>query len=356
MTAEADVSSKTVEPSPPQAAGLGEQSRLGTASGATHPAAKVSMVCANFKNAEAFEQVLLDWFEFLGGRPGEVVVVDGGSDRRTHELYFDLLGRGLIDKLQLIRPEHEDNSRETCFIQETQVAAFASKPYLLFWKSDTLPFRRGHDGWLAEALERIERDDTFAVGGSFNIPSKHHDAWPGHYFADRCSENFSLMKRERFIGAVEEFAGAFVGAGFRGVNPGEATGQQRYLVEVAFEQYMRRHGLYTLCRVEDETWTVYHTNAAGERLVGLREKYRRREDVARYFNAGECVALHGGSYYGRRRSVVAEARAAIGRWRRIALHRLTGRPTGLPESRYRQEGVRAEVSVPAERSSGGVMS
>lgn len=280
------------------------------------PQSAVSMVCANFRNPEAFEAVLLDWFEFLGGRPGEVVVVDGGSDRATHAIYFDLLGRGMIDKLQLIRPDHPDNSRETCFIQEAQAGAFASKPYLLFWKSDTLPFRRGHDDWLSEAMSHLERPDTFAFGGSFNIPSKHHDAFPGYFFSDKCSENFALMKRERFMAAIEEIGGGYVAAGFRGINPASDTGQSRYLVEVAFERYMKSHGLFTLARVEDASWTVFHTNAAGRRLMELREKYRRREDVERYMNAARPVKQHGGCYYGREREYLKEARVALGRWRR----------------------------------------
>lgn len=291
------------------------------------------MVCANFKNAEAFEKVLLDWFEFLGDRPGEVVVVDGGSDRNTHEMYFDLLGRGLIDKLQLIRPDHSDNSRETCFIQEHMAPTFASKEYLLFWKSDTLPYRKGHDNWLAEALGHLEREDTFAVGGSWNIPSKHHEAWPGYYFSHKCSENFSLMKRESFIQAMEEYCGAYIASGFRGVNPASVTGQQRYLIEVAFEKYIERHGKYTLTKVEDETWSVFHTNAAGQALADLREKYRKRVDVTKYFNSGTNIALNGGSFYDRKPDRVKEARVALGRWKRVAVSKLTGRPSGLPERR-----------------------
>ena len=149
-------------------------------SASSHPAEQVSMVCANFGNAEAFEPVLSDWVAFLGHRPGEIVVVDGGSDERTHDLYWSMFKRRLIDKLQVIRREHGDNSRETCFIQEHTAAAIASKPYVLFFKSDTLPYRDGHEEWLAQAMQFLDRDDTFAVGGSFNIPSRHHDApFPG---------------------------------------------------------------------------------------------------------------------------------------------------------------------------------
>lgn len=296
----------------------------------------VSMLCANFRNAEAFEPVLLDWFEFVGGRPGEVVVMDGGSDRRTHQLYFDMLDKGLIDKLQLIRPDHPDNNKETCYIQEIHVGQFASKPYLLFWKSDTLPYRRGHEGWLVDAIRWLDRPDTFAVGGSFNVPARHHDAWRDDeraqwYFSDQCSVNFCLMKRDSFVAATEEYAGEFIRSGFRSENPGKGTGYERYIIERSFELYMRRHGMFTLTRVEDDSWTVFHTNAVGERLVELREKYLKRVDVRRYMNAGNVVPLHGGCFYGKHHDRIAEARVALGRWKRIAISKLTGKPTGLPE-------------------------
>jgi hypothetical protein len=51
---------------------------------------QVSMVSANFGNASVFESVLADWVQFLGGRPREVVIVDGGSKPETHDLYWKL--------------------------------------------------------------------------------------------------------------------------------------------------------------------------------------------------------------------------------------------------------------------------
>jgi hypothetical protein len=317
------------------------------------------MLCANFRNSEAFEAVMLDWFEFLGERPGEVVIMDGGSDRKTHEIYFDLLGQGLIDKLQLIRPDHPDNNKETCYIQEIYVGQFASKPYLLFWKSDTLPYRRGSDGWLVDAIRWLERDDTFAIGGSYNVPARHHDAWTDDtggewFFSDQCSVNFCLMKRESFVAATEEYAGEFIRSGFRTENPGKGTGYERYIIETSFERYMRRHNKFVLSRVEDDHWSVFHTNAAGQRLAELREKYRKRIDVRRYFNAGNIVPLNGGSFYGKDHDRIAEARVALGRWKRLALNKLTGRPTGLPqrtwEDRFGKHGsdrARGAFSSPA---------
>ncbi len=247
---------------------------------------EISMVAANFGNGLVYKDILLDWFRFLGGKPGEVVVVDGGSDVSTQKTYWELYQEGLIDKLQFIQPNHQDNSKDTCYIQEYTAGAIASKPYLLCFKIDTLPYREGHNNWLEKSISYLERDDVFAVGGSFNLPSKHHDAWPGWYFSHKCSLNFVLMKRNTFMAAVNEFADYYITAGFKGENPAEATGQGRFLVEVAFEQYIQRNKLYTLCKVEDPTWTVFHTNTYEERLKKTRDKYLARKDIKRFMNAG----------------------------------------------------------------------
>ncbi len=250
----------------------------------------VSLVTNNFGDALVFADILLDWFRFLGGKPGEVVVVDCGSDRETQTIYWNLFKEGLIDKLQLIQSNHEDNygGIESGYKKEYTAGAIASKPYLLWFHVDTLPYREGHDNWLEESISYLERDDVFAVGGAFNLPSKHHDAWPGWYFSDKCSLNFALMKRSTFMKATHEFAGPYIMAGFKGENPAEVMvpGKARYLFEVAFEEYIQRNKMYTLCKVEEPTWTVFHTNTHEERLKKTREKYLARKDIERFMNAG----------------------------------------------------------------------
>jgi hypothetical protein len=100
-----------------------------------------------------------------------------------------------------------------------------------------------------------------------------------------------------FIKAMEEFAGEYISSGFRGDNPVGPVGG-RYLIEVAFERYIAKHQKYTLTRVEDATWTVFHTNVQGKKLVEVREKYLARIDVGKYMNARIYNRVWGGSYYG----------------------------------------------------------
>jgi hypothetical protein len=247
---------------------------------------EVSLVARNFGDGLVFEDVLHDWFRFLGGKPGEVVVVDSGSNAETQAAYWKLFQEGLIDKLQLIQPNHEENNHNRGYIQIYTAGSIASKSYLLWFNIDTLPYREGYDNWLEESIDYLERDDVFAIGGSFNLPSKHHDAWPGWYFSHKCSLNFALMKRSTFMAAMHEYAGDYISSGFLGENPAAATDQSRYLLEVALEQYIQRHNVYTLCKVEDSNWTIFHTNTHEEHLKKIREKYMARQDIERYMNAG----------------------------------------------------------------------
>jgi len=260
---------------------------------------QISLTAANFGNAELFEQVFDDWIRFLGGRPGEIVVVDGGSSPQLHDTYWRMFKERKIDKLQVIHSDHPENDKNKCFFQEHAAGAIANKPYLLFFKSDTLPYRQGHDNWLPEAVGYLERPDTFAVGGSYNIPSKHHDAWPGWYFSHKCSLNFLLLKRDNFSRALEEFAGEFVASGFRTTNPLTGIADTRYVMETSLETFMRNHKMFTLARIEDPTWTIFHTNMTGPKLEKVREDYYARRDIAKFMNAGNINRIYGGSYYGR---------------------------------------------------------
>jgi hypothetical protein len=273
---------------------------------------QVALITANFGDGVVLADVLSDWFKFLGGRPGQVVLLDNGSDAATRQATWQCFEQGLIDKLLMVHPKHGDTGKERAHIAEHTAPAIATKPYLLFVKIDTLPFREGHDQWLAEAIAMLDREDTFAVGGSFNVPSEHHPAEAGWYFSHKCSENFALMKREKFIAAIEEFAGAYISSGYRSPNPAAQTGQDRFLIEVAWERYIEKHQVYTLVRREDPSWTVFHTNVHNQQLAQVRQDYLQHKNVQPYMNAGRINRVHSGCYYGMERYRWDEFRWAVG--------------------------------------------
>jgi hypothetical protein len=119
------------------------------------------------------------------------------------------------------------------------------------------------------------------------------------------------MKRSSFMNAMEEFAGEFIRSGYdRSKNPIGPEGNKRYVVETAFERYMAKHNKFTLVKVEDPTWTVFHTNASDKKLMDVREKYLKRIDVDRYMNAQRHNRVWNGCYYGK-----PPARWANFKWR-----------------------------------------
>lgn len=247
---------------------------------------QISLVTANFGEGIVFADIIQDWFNFLGGKPGEVVVVDCGSSSETQAIYWQLFQDGIIDKLQMIHPDSEDFGKDKGYIKEYTAGAIASKPYILTFKTDTLPYCKGQENWLKEAVSYLDREEVFAVSGSWNLPSKHSDAWEGWYYSKKCSYNFSLMKRETFMAAAHEFANDFILSGFKGYNPAAATGQDRYFIEVAFERYIEKHNLFTLCKIEGANWTVFHTNTHDVRLMETRQKYLARQGIKKFINLG----------------------------------------------------------------------
>jgi glycosyltransferase involved in cell wall biosynthesis len=247
---------------------------------------QISMVTANYNESAALTDVLQDWFDFLGGKPGEVVVIDCGSNSETQAVYWKMFQEGMIDKLQLIHPDNDDFGKEQGYIKEYTAGAISNKPYVLTFKTDTLPYRKGNDGWLEEAIGYLDREEVFAISGSWNLPSMHSDAWPGWYYSKKCSYNFALMKRSTFMAAAHEYANDYILSGFKGENPAVRTGQGRYFIEVAFEKYIERHNLLSLCKIEDPNWSVFHTNTHEELLKETREKYIARQDIEKFLNIG----------------------------------------------------------------------
>ncbi len=203
---------------------------------------EISMVCANYGNHKNIKNVLLDWFEFLGGKPAEVIIMDAGSDKQTRDVYLKLLENGLIDTLSLNKEGHPEKGKKFAHIREYHVANLTRKKYLLFFKFDTLPHCKKDDSWLETAISNLDKNEVFAFGGSSNYKAKHHEAWNGYYFSNRLSENFALIKRDVHTKAMREYAGSFIDSGFRSHNP---EPNQRRTVEVAWEKYIQ-NTMFTL--------------------------------------------------------------------------------------------------------------
>lgn len=246
----------------------------------------LSLCVSGFGATSTLSTVLNDWFAFLGGRPGEVVYVDGGSPARDTRRLAGLVQRGLITRLELIDPRSWENHFDRCYIQEYRSGALASREHLMFIKPDTLPLRRGGDGWLREDLEQLHRPDVFAITNAHLIdpPEGEQSGYLVHRFA---SLNFSLMRRDRFHAAMREQAGAFIDAGFRGDYPAHIRCEERYrraLVEWCWAQHCERHALKVLARREDRDWMIFHINKKGRKLLSIRRAMHAGRGVEAAWN------------------------------------------------------------------------
>jgi hypothetical protein len=241
---------------------------------------------SGFGGEGSLPTILADWITFLGGRPAEIVYVDGGSGPRTTRVLARLVNQGLIDRLELLNPRSWENSFHRCYIQEQHAGMMARSPYIMFAKPDILPLRHGHDGWLSEDLSLLDDPAVFAVTMSHLIdpPRSQRGIYDVHDFA---SLNFSLMKRSAFREALSSQIGPFIEQGFRGEFPSHIQCEERYrraLVEWAWQEHCRTRNLITLARRESRDWMIFHANKYNRKLLALRAKMRAGDDLERHFD------------------------------------------------------------------------
>jgi hypothetical protein len=244
------------------------------------------MITTNYLNAETFPVMLRDWVEFVGRRPDEIVVADGGSPQDVQDMYRRLFDQGEIDKLFVQQFSHPENTRQTCFAQEYYAGNMASGDYLLFWKQDTLPFRAGHDGWLQEYIEILAGDPRlFAITGSSPGPGFLGETSEKYWCLQNSSENFALVPRNHHAAAMR-LCYDFWATGWRGVNPFARIGPvaARCMIETAWDVYCRRNRLHVLMQKEDDSWSVLHVGARGDELLAVRDRIQHRVGLDHLYN------------------------------------------------------------------------
>jgi hypothetical protein len=206
----------------------------------------LSLVVVNFADAAGFAKLLQRCCDLLGGKPGEVVVVNSSASADVQTIYWQLFQDKLIDKLQIIRGGDESNP-DQLQRRDYIAGAIASKPYLLLWSSSTLPQIPNPETWIQLASDYLKQAHVFAVSGAGTLTEKHSEAEHGWYYSNTCDRAFTLLQRDRFIAAHHELGNDFILAGFTGENPALAIDPTRSFSEVAFGEYMTKHNLLTVC-------------------------------------------------------------------------------------------------------------
>jgi hypothetical protein len=279
--------------------------------------AGLSMITANYGNLELAEAIHKDWFRFLGGTPGEIVFVENGSPLPGQTALFQGVKNGWITKLLSVRPGAFDIGKHQAFIAEVSALAMSTRRNVLLYHLDVLVSRRGREDWLVDAERRLQSPSVYAIGGSFNAPSKSSDYDDEWYLSKKLSGNFALLPRTRYQEAWLRVAGSFLRSGFREEHPLPIPAR-RFIMEVGLEQLLESRDWRTLVRRESREWIILHTNLNGAELAAARERFFAGEGVERYLNAGDELLLpqKGGlklKYFGQPGvSPVKQLRIAIG--------------------------------------------
>jgi len=142
------------------------------------------------------------------------------------------------------------------------------------------------------------------------------------------------MKHSTFLAVMQEYAGEYIASRFEGTHE-----FGRFLLEEAFSKYMQAHNQYTLCKLEDPSWTVFHTNAQDQYLQEVRKKYLAREDIKTFMNAGLSKDINQFLYYGKppvRSTIIRKMRMAFGEtkvggyWRELKKNLVFGKTEPNP--------------------------
>ena len=261
-------------------------------------------------------EVLEDWLSFLGGRPKQIVFAVSPSDNPA-PIYNELLAEGLIDDIVYV--DLRGRSVQETDAEATRAAIEAAKTeWILFTKLDTLPYRKGHEHWLDEAMQIIKKHNCLGLTGSFpSLDMQSLEA--GYSKTQKLSNNFAILQRSQWL----EILDTYVGKNFDGLltqNPVYTKDYLRFTTEAAIEAFLQDNQQYMLVRQETPEWTVFHINVWGKKLRHVRDRYLARENILPYLNTGkpQAIGYHPWEvYYGYPKPrLLKRIRNFVGRWRR----------------------------------------
>ncbi len=274
-------------------------------------------LCTFSSGRTMVREVLEDWLHFLGGRPKHVLfAVTPSVD--PPPIYEELHREGLIDRILYLdaggRSVREVDSDALRLIIDA-----APTEWVLLFKLDTLPYRRGNENWLDEALDRVMKHQLFGMTGGFPIKNLI-PLEDGYSTTQKYSNNFSMFRRSAWLNVINSAVGD--GGDKSAENHSRFQGDElRYLNEYVIETHMEQTGKRMLVKHDTRDWSVFHVNVWGEALRKVRIPYQKRRGVKRFFNTGKPlrrpIRYPWQEYFGYPRPpMVKLMRIVLGRWRR----------------------------------------
>jgi hypothetical protein len=238
-------------------------------------------LCTFSTSHDMVREVLENWLTFLGGRPKQIIC--SVSTTNYPPPHSQLQGEGLIDQIAYLEP---CNRTPQDIDPDARLAAIkaAKTNWILSVSLDTIPFRKGEENWLDDALSAVEQHKCFGFTGSFNAPDMQ-PLGDGYSKTQYFSLNFAIFRRTDWLKIIDTYLGSNLdGPLIQNLNLKESN--FRFRQEAAVVAFLRENQQYMLVRQETPQWTVFHVNVWGKQLRNVRERYLARKNIHPYLNTG----------------------------------------------------------------------
>ncbi len=245
-------------------------------------------LCTFSTGSTMVREVLEDWLVFLGGRPKQIIFTISPTNNPP-PIYEQLHVEKSVDTTIYLEPKGRSVAQLEPEGVRTAIEAAQTK-WILLVKLDTLPFRKGHQDWLTNAIRIMEKYNCWGITGSGRI---YHDACPveqGYSKTQKFSNNFSIFPRQDWLDIQERY----VGKNFDGLLLTDSTNSidlkgdgLRFITEEAVETFLETSNRHMVAQWETLEWSVFHVNVWGEQLRKTRESYLARTKVSPYLFKGK---------------------------------------------------------------------
>lgn len=256
--------------------------------------------------------VLCDWLTFFDPAPSALIVYmpDDLNIREPLERAAERFG---IELRPVLSVEGEDlRYRETPIL--TRLAAQSNTRWLASLNLDTLCYRRGHDGWLADDISFMEKEGLIFLVGALVYAADQPVPGFSHYrLTQRFSNNFAVFRRDAWEEAMK-------------AKPLEmliGQPEERFHSEWAIEQTMAERNVWGLRRMNTMDWRVINVQRWDQKLLSTRQKFLEGNGIEPFLNlkVEECRYTWERHFDADRPSLLRRWRIKAGRIRREFLGR-----------------------------------
>jgi len=194
----------------------------------------------------------------------------------------------------------------------------SSTPLVAMVKLDTLPYRtRDRGDWVRDLTSLVDRHEAWGVTGF-----RSHHCRPvddTHALTTAFSHNFSIVDKESWAHALEEQITDVL----QRVDRFATRPDDRFAFEAAVESHLQASGQWNVRPAMSEDWSYAHVNQWEDKLLSIRERYRRRDGVGAFLQSSapsdrpvwELPPWR--RYYGRSKPPLPRRmRVLAGKWRR----------------------------------------